>query len=275
MKSPKHQKRYIQEYVELETDGEKVVHLEKVSSEHVLGKTHDVWDVHTDKHRWWVVTDLINLYSQEDFRSMDHVISYHIGAMARLLSRQRASATDEEKDRLSSAWRRFDQAGDALDAADEAEEFQAVGMRCRECLLAFIREVARDDMVPKGEESPKRADFINWSRYIASAIAPGSSLERLRSYMRANSKATWEYIQWLTHASDAVRFDAEIAIEAVGHLLSVYGHAMVRQERGIPDRCPRCSSYRLERDYRDDINAYVTLCESCEWESAPENIYPR
>jgi hypothetical protein len=201
MKSPKHQKRYIQEYVELETDGEKVVHLEKVSSEHVLGKTHDVWDVHTDKHRWWVVTDLINLYSQEDFRSMDHVISYHIGAMARLLSRQRASTTDEEKDRLSSAWRRFDQAGDALDAADEAEQFQAVGMRCRECLLAFIREVARDDMVPKGEESPKRADFINWSRYIASAIAPGSSLERLRSYMRANSKATWEYIQWLTHAS--------------------------------------------------------------------------
>jgi hypothetical protein len=51
MKSPKHQKRYIQEYVELETDGEKVVHLEKVSSEHILGKTHDVWDVHT-------VTDL-------------------------------------------------------------------------------------------------------------------------------------------------------------------------------------------------------------------------
>jgi hypothetical protein len=34
-------------------------------------------------------------------------------------------------------------------------------MKCRECLLAFIREVARDDMIPKDATAPKRGDFIH------------------------------------------------------------------------------------------------------------------
>jgi hypothetical protein len=35
---------------------EKVLHAEKVAHERAMGRDHDVWDVHTDKDRWWVVT---------------------------------------------------------------------------------------------------------------------------------------------------------------------------------------------------------------------------
>jgi hypothetical protein len=55
----------IKEYVEGQARGqEKVLHAEKVASERIFGREHDVWDVHTDKERWWVVTEPTNLYSQ-------------------------------------------------------------------------------------------------------------------------------------------------------------------------------------------------------------------
>jgi hypothetical protein len=50
--------------------------------------------------------------------------------------------------------------------------------------------------------------------------------------------------------------------------LDLFGMALVRHERGQPERCPQCGSYRLVGDYRSELDAYVTLCEACEWESA-------
>jgi hypothetical protein len=63
-----------------------------------------------------------------------------IGVTGRLLARESLEAPVDEHDRLrlGQAWRRFEQAAKALDNADEAEDFQAVGMRCRECLVTFL-----------------------------------------------------------------------------------------------------------------------------------------
>ena len=44
-----------------------------------------------------------------------------------------------------------------LDKAEESEEIQAVGMRCRECLLAFVRSVANHSMVPAASLRQKQA----------------------------------------------------------------------------------------------------------------------
>ena len=35
---------------------------EKVKQEVVLGEMYEIWDVITDKNRWWVITNLTNLY---------------------------------------------------------------------------------------------------------------------------------------------------------------------------------------------------------------------
>lgn len=37
--------------------------VQKVYSEIVLHVRHDVWNVHTDKDRWWVITEPMNLYA--------------------------------------------------------------------------------------------------------------------------------------------------------------------------------------------------------------------
>lgn len=122
--------------------------------------------------------------------------------------------------------RRWQQAADALKQADEAEEFQAVGMRCRECLLAFIREVADDAMVPAGEARPQLANFLVWSEYIANTVAGGGSAARIRAYLKAVAKTTWELVAWLTHATNATRMDGRIAVDATENLLAAYAMAL-------------------------------------------------
>ncbi len=206
---------------------------------------------------------------------MDYAISFHIGLMVRIVARQRASVTEEEQTRFSVAWRRFEQSHQALDKAEEAEDFQAVGMRCRECLIAFVREAGTDDMVPDDQMRPKRSDFIHWSELIAQKVAAGDSNERLRNYLKTTAKVTWEYVQTLTHASNAARFDGEIAIDATGHVLSAYSHALLRQEQHPPNRCPDCSSYRLFREYVLEIDSYVTICEVCGWKTNQSQSHQR
>jgi hypothetical protein len=58
------------------------------------------------------------------------------------------------------AWRRWEHALMALDRSTEVEEFQAVGILCRECLLSFIKTVVSDEMVPVGQDRPKMTDFL-------------------------------------------------------------------------------------------------------------------
>ena len=261
----------IRSYVEWQSPKEQVTYLERISTERVLGVDHDIWDVHTSGERYWVITEPTNLYSQRLFPSADYTLSFHIGLAARIAARREARATEDEQERVPSAWRRWSQAGMALDTADEAEDFQAIGMRCRECLIDFTRSVADDSMVPPLVERPKTADFIHWAELIAGALAGGSSAKEVRGYLRDIAKSTWQLVNWLTHASNASRFDAELALEATHSTLVAYTAALLRFERGVPRRCPQCSSYQITSRYVSDPGetpAYASLCESCGWNNA-------
>lgn len=257
----------IRAYLEGQSPNERVTNLEKIASKRVVSRDHETWDVHTTGERYWVITNPTNLYSQRLFPSADYTLTFHVGLTARLSSRREGRADEEQQERLLVPWRRWVQAADALDRAYEAEEFQAVAMRCRETLAAFIRDVATEDMIPRGAEAPKIGDFIHWSERIADALAAGSSAKELRSYLKNSAKSTWQLVSWLTHASNATLLDAEIALEATHSVLTAFGTAMTRFERGIPDRCTRCDSYKLNMRFlaADDEGggAYVAVCESC------------
>lgn len=264
---PKHEAEDIRRYVELEAHEETVVHLEKVKSEVIRSKRMDVWDVDTDKSRWWVITNLTNLYPQDHFPSLDYTLTFHVGLMARLAERN-GGHPDPEKERIAAAWRRLDQAEEALELADEAEEFQAVGMRCREALLAFVSAVRDRSMVKPGVEPPKASDFLGWSEIIADAIAGGSRASAVRSFLKSTAKSTWQLVSWLTHAQNAVRYDAHVAAGATSTVLGAFTGVLMRYESGRPSRCPRCGSYRLNSWYKPDLGIdppYVTVCGNCEW----------
>lgn len=258
----------IRSYVESQAPDEKVTYLERVASERVIARDHDIWDVHTTGERYWVITNPTNLYSQRLFPSADYTLSFHVGLMARVLTRRDTRVSDESMELLPGAWRRWEQAGKALDRAHEADEFQAVGMRCRECLLTLVRELADDSIVPPGDDAPQLANFLEWSQLIANALAHGSSNSRVRGHLRSLSASGWELANWLTHARGAVRADAELVHHATHAVLVSFTIVMVRRDQGTATACPGCGSYRLiARSVSDgDAVSEVVLCVACGWQ---------
>lgn len=255
MSATRTEKDDIRAYVEGQLD-EAVVHLEKVGSELVGPSRHDTWDVHCADGRWWVVTNPTNYYDQKDFKSRDVVLTFHVGLMLRVSSEKerRVPVQPEPAALLPGSWRRWQQAFEAYDSGDEAEAFQSVGVRLRECLVSFVGETRSDELVPEGEARPKDGDFKGWSGLISNELAAGSSADRLRSYLKKLAIETWEYVNWLTHAKNAVRLDAEIGLKAVEHLLGTFTAARMRMT-GTNTRCRECQSYRV----------VAGTCSHCGW----------
>ena len=206
--------------------------------------------------RWWVITEPTYLYPQEDFKSRDVALTFHIGLTLRTsyLHERKVPVRPESADLLPGSWRRWEQAFEAYDSGDEAETFQAVGVRLRECLVSFVGETTSADMVPEGQEPPKQSDFKGWTDLLANTLAPGDHSAYLRSYLKKLSVETWAYVNWLTHAKNAIRMDAEIGLKIVEHLLGVFTAARLRLGQNRL-RCGACGSYQLVGG----------TCESCGW----------
>lgn len=179
MKASKREKDEIQAYVEGQAH-ETVVHLEKAASEMVGPVRHDIWDVHCADSRWWVVTNPTNLYTQTDFKSRDVVLTFHIGLALRMeyVRDRNVPVAPDPASLLPGSWRRWQQAFEAYDSGDEAENFQAVGLRLRESLVSFVGETRSDDLVPADHTPPKSADFKGWTELLANHLAAGASAAR-------------------------------------------------------------------------------------------------
>jgi hypothetical protein len=251
---------------------EKVLHAEKVASERVFGRDYDVWDVHTDRERWWVVTDPTNLYSQTLMPSLDYTLSFHIGLMARVGSARSPEGSEAQQEFLRVTTRKIAQAGEAFDKADEAEEFQAVGMRCREALLSLVKELNEGNGLVTDDNLPKASDFPAWNERIANATAPGGSAEHVRGYLKTTAEPAWRPAHWLTHAANATRDDARFTLAAASHVVDNYAFAILKKKSDAPERCGRCKSYKITVDWRPDLGTtglYVSRCEACGAEKLP------
>src|SRR3989442_1287831 len=231
-------RRAIKDYVESQARDERVLHAEKVKSEHVVGRDYDCWDVHTDNDRYWVITEPTNLYSQQFFPSLDYTLSFHIGVSARIMALSRGAPNPSHKSRFTPVWRRWEAAAESYDMAEEAEDFQAVGMKCRETLIQFVRALAKPEMIPTGEETPKRADVVGWSELIANTIAGGARNDNIRAHLKTIAKSAWQLANWLTHTNGAIRTDAEFVLDATQNVVAAFGTAVMRHESGSPERCP-------------------------------------
>ncbi len=170
---------------------------------------------------------LLHLPEEEDGCQDKRVdtISFHVGLMERVWARQGPPVEEGQRRRLAQSWRRWTQAPEALDAAEEAEEFQAVGMRCRECLLAFIKVARAPGMPPSGKEESKTGDFLGWSQRLAEGLAPGAKSKAVRGYLKAIAAEAWQLVNWLTHAGNATRTDGQIALDATQAVLAAFGAA--------------------------------------------------
>lgn len=267
-----HEEAEIARYVNIECRGDETVqYVERIKTEYVTGQRYDAWDVHTDKQRWWVLTNLTNLYPQVHFPSLDYTLSFHIGLMHRMLARQE-SRSDREPDPFDEVYRRRDEVADLIVEAIEAEEFQSAGMRLRECLIALISAARRRIELPVGQEFPKDADVPGWNEVLINHLCPGGSNKTLRQYLKTTADRTWQLVNWLTHDRDANKTEAIIAHEAVGVQIGHFVQLVIRDLVDLVAQCPQCLSRDVRSYYDASIlpdGAYYQRCRACDWNDHP------
>lgn len=251
--------------------------IQKVYSENVLFVRHDVWDVHTDADRWWVITEPMNLYAQEQFPNMDLALTFHVGLCLRIPRSERQKLSEIPVAPFAQSYRGLQEASDALAQASEVADYQAIGVRCRETLLAFI--AVAQTVVPWTSSAlpPKKADLNAWADRVFSVTLSGSSHEHRRHLYKTLLEASWKFTNWLTHAKASHWHDAEAAIAVTENAVGLCTTAIIRNIRGVPEHCPTCGSQRLspERGYRQDlpdIEWERPICDKCGWTGDPVQV---
>lgn len=114
LKATKKERDHVVSYVSGQAPDETVELAQKVYSEQVLTFRHDIWDVHTNVARWWVLTNPMNLYRQDQFPNMDLALTFHVGLCIRIPRSEHQSIADLPVEPLLSCWRTLEEAGEAL-----------------------------------------------------------------------------------------------------------------------------------------------------------------
>jgi hypothetical protein len=276
--SAREEKQAIIDYMNSQAPDLTVEFLQKVYVENVLSHQHAIWDVHTNKDRWWVITNPTNLYAQEQFPNMDLALTFHVGLCLRIPRSEKSKLSDYSVEPLAACFRHTSEASEALSSAQEVTDFQAIGVRCREALLAFTA-TAQIAIPWTGDTAvkPTQADFKAWVDHLCAATLSGETHERRRHLFKTVLNEGWTFSNWLTHAKASTWHDAEAAVTTVEHALGLAGSLVIRHIRGVPETCPACGSTQLapERGFHSslpDIEWERPTCEKCGWTGDPVPI---
>lgn len=266
-----HSEGDITSYVEGQAGDEIIQHVEKIKKEIVLGDTYEIWDVTTDKDRWWVITNLTNLYSQRHFPSLDYTLSFHIGLMMRLKSSSdRVDGNDPTP--FDEVFRREEQAEQRHDAAVEAEDYQAVGMLLRESLISLISALRRRTEIPANVEHPQDANFVAWSDILINQLCAGGRNKELRKHLKNTAKEAWQLVNWLTHDRSASRTASSIAIHSCQTVIGHFIQVLERERTDSVVQCPVCKSRNVRTYFDISIQPdgdYYMSCGVCDWNNHP------
>lgn len=93
--------------------------------------------------------------------------------------------------------------------AQNRDDLQDVGRRCREVLIDTAKLLADPSLVPEGAEPPRAGDAKAWLELFLAARAAGRSHRELRAFI----PPAWDLAQKVTHG-DIERVDAYAAAQA-------------------------------------------------------------
>ena len=89
LRTTKKEREHVETYMRSQLPTQGLELAQKVYSERVHAECHDIWDVHTKRSRWWVITNPTNLYSQKQFPNMDLALTFHVGLCLRVPNNER------------------------------------------------------------------------------------------------------------------------------------------------------------------------------------------
>ena len=265
----------IREYFEWQAPDLQVTFVQKVYSEAVLNTRHDVWDIHTNKDRWWVITGGTNLYSQAQFPSMDLALTFHIGLMLRISRTEEQQENDFRILPFEPVLEKMEEVGAAMTQAHNLADYQAVGVRCRETLLALI--TAAQDAAIWTDTPPQRANFRAWTDIMFNDLLPSETNKERRGAIKQTLESAWTFTNWLTHAKSATWLDADMSHALTQQAVNMAMTQILRALRGVPEECPQCGSPHLEPEHGENSAApgifwERPICVDCDWTGRPVPI---
>lgn len=245
-----------------------------------LGDTVTVWNVKTDNDGdWWVVEGdkmPMNLYPQHAYYfSADEVYSFHVGLMERMqASREQYNPEDYVEamtlgtEIAAVLFRKLKNIALLIDDACEIEDFQAIGVQCREILIELGNSIYTPDMAGD-EEQPQASNFKRKAELFVRFCMAGSDNSDYRSIIKKITEATWDYACKLTHSQSSTYYEASTCVSLIMSLVSTYEN--IRQKQNDPislHQCNNCKSKKLSVanvETTDDgrIIKLQLQCEEC------------
>jgi hypothetical protein len=240
----------------------------------------NVWNVKTVKEAFWVVegdTAPMNLYTQNGhYFSADEAYSFHIGITQRLSKRHQDNfkhIIDElplDIERIKSISRKLNLASDKLSVDLEPEEFQSIGLICRESLIDLSKELCKrnEDLIK--EKGFKSSDFKNVSSEFIDLYISGSNNADLRNYSRKVTEIAWNYSSIIVHSPNKTYPDVKIALLFTSMAVSLLENLFLKYIGFDNERsCDLCSSKKISI-IEVAKNKFIVICNSCKNEEEIE-----
>lgn len=263
----------IKEYFKSFAEIKKITNIKCEETFTDLGVVVNVWNVKTENEAFWVVEGegiAMNLYTHgANYFSADEAYSFHMGLMQRLEKRQKnefkhiLEEIPLDIDHLKSINRKLNMASKQLSIDLEPEEFQSIGLLCRESLIDLSKELCDRNPELVKEKGLKKSDFKGVANAFIDYYIPGSENSDLRNYSRKIVESTWSYNSMIVHSQNKKYPDAKIALLFTCTTVSLienlfFKHFGFDQELA----CSECGSLQFElMEY--EKNKIKQICKKC------------
>ncbi len=272
----------VTKYVELESQNKcKVLSAKPEYKFNDLGMKVCVWNVKTDNDGdWWVVEGdevPMNLYSQSAYYfGADEAYSFHMGLMKRMRVEQEKFSSEDfvrgvtlGTDIAPQLFRKLKNVAQLIDSAHEVEDFQSIGVQCREILIELGNYIYVPDMATNGEQ-PQKSNFKQKVELFLQFYLKGSENSDYRSMIKKLTESTWEYACKITHSSKATFYEASSCVMMCTSLIGVCENILQKIYDPVSQyECSSCKSKRLVIDSDESnedgiVQKLFLKCDECE-----------
>ncbi|TPF06536.1 hypothetical protein [Leuconostoc mesenteroides] len=272
----------VTKYVELESQNKcKVLSAKPEYKFNDLGMEVCVWNVKTDNDGdWWVVEGdevPMNLYSQSAYYfGADEAYSFHMGLMKRMRVEQEKFSSEDfvrgvtlGTDIAPQLFRKLKNVAQLIDSAHEVEDFQSIGVQCREILIELGNYIYVPGMATNGEQ-PQKSNFKQKVELFLQFYLKGSENSDYRSMIKKLTESTWEYACKITHSSKATFYEASSCVMMCTSLIGVCENILQKIYDPVSQyECSSCKSKRLVIDSDESnedgiVQKLFLKCDECE-----------
>lgn len=155
-----------------------------------------------------------------------------------------------------------------IDTAIEIEDFQAIGVQCREILIELGNNIYSPQMASQ-EEQAKESDFKRKAELFIQYHIPGKDNKDYRNSIKKMTEGTWDYAAKIVHSRNSTFYDVSTCVSLTTSIVTMYENVRLKYLDLISKcKCRNCQSKKLRisnRELSDDEKEFrlELTCEEC------------